>query len=100
MSRREEREQLTFAATGESKGGECSDDAEAVLGKDWRDLALRGIGSVDGEFGTRSCDDLLLFCTRELTQHSLSDGRGRLYSQAVHEHGTGGRHGEQVTPLG
>jgi hypothetical protein len=48
-----------------------------------------------GEFGPRSGDDLLLFGTRELSQHRRSDGRWRLYSQAIHEHRTGRSHDGQ-----
>ncbi len=63
----------TFTAPCQPKSSEGSDDAEAILGEERGDFALGGIGSVDGELGARGCDDLLLFCTGELTQHCLSN---------------------------
>jgi hypothetical protein len=56
----------TFAAASEPERRKTTNDTEAILCEERYYFGLVGIGSVDGEFGARCSDDLLLFSTREL----------------------------------
>ena len=44
------------------------------------------------EPGAGSCDNLLLFCARKLSQNSLGDRRRRLNCKGIHEHAGRGCH--------
>ena len=89
-------EGLTLIAPSEPESCDSPYYSKDIVGKRGEDLALGGIWSVERETRSRSCNYLLLFCSRELSKYSLGDGSGRLDSQAVHEHSRSGSHLEMA----
>ena len=84
---------LTTASQSESRQG--ANNAKDILRVDGRDIALGGIGTVNGQFGPGRGDDLLLPGSGKLAQNCLCDCSRRLNGQRVHEHVRRGRHGTQ-----
>jgi len=85
-------EVLTLVAPSESKSRDSSDYSKDIVRKRGDDLALGRVRPVQSKTGSRSSDDLLLFCSCELSKDSLGDSSRRLNSQAVHKHSRSGRH--------
>lgn len=78
--------ELTFVAACKTEGGDRSDDAKHIVGKDRDDFALARIGSQERKTRPACRDDLLLLGSGELTDNGLGDVGRRLNRQGVQKH--------------
>ena len=90
------RAQRTFVASGQPESRKRSYDAKDILRVYRSYFALSGVRTMKCKLRTGSGHNLLLFCTRELSEYSLRYSCGVLQRQGIHEHIRCSRHGGQL----